>query len=85
MLLVMSYNAQIIFSIILCVQGRCLPSLPSNQRNSQFAACAFVAAATSADISPLRSGAFLGHFIFQRSIDLGAGASEDEPKGLQCH
>ncbi|BGP26897.1 copper transporter [Rhodotorula toruloides] len=47
MLLVMSYNAQIIFSIIL--------------------------------------GAFLGHFLFQRSIDLGAGAGEDEPKGLQCH
>ncbi|BGP72981.1 copper transpport protein [Rhodotorula toruloides] len=46
MLLVMSYNAQIIFSIIL--------------------------------------GAFLGHFIFQRSIDLGA-SGEDEPKGLQCH
>ncbi|EGU11057.1 Proteophosphoglycan ppg4 [Rhodotorula toruloides ATCC 204091] len=41
MLLVMSYNAQIIFSIIL--------------------------------------GAFLGHFIFQRSIDLGA-SGEDEPK-----
>ncbi|BGP42620.1 copper transpport protein [Rhodotorula kratochvilovae] len=47
MLLVMSYNAQIIGAIIL--------------------------------------GAFLGHFVFQRHIDLGAVASEDESKGLQCH
>ncbi|BGP19203.1 hypothetical protein JCM10213_002102 [Rhodosporidiobolus nylandii] len=48
MLLVMSYNAQIIGAIIL--------------------------------------GAFLGHFIFQRHIDLGASFDDGElGKGLQCH
>ncbi|GAA5995979.1 copper transporter family protein [Rhodotorula paludigena] len=47
MLLVMSYNAQIIGAIVL--------------------------------------GAFLGHFIFQRNIDLGVGVGDDDGKGLQCH
>ncbi|GAA5837260.1 hypothetical protein JCM11251_004948 [Rhodosporidiobolus azoricus] len=46
MLLVMTYNAQIIGAIVL--------------------------------------GAFLGHFIFQRNIDLGA-VDDGETKGLQCH
>ncbi|GAA5892299.1 hypothetical protein JCM6882_003633 [Rhodosporidiobolus microsporus] len=46
MLLVMTYNAQVIGAIIL--------------------------------------GAFLGHFIFQRNIDLGA-VDDAETKGLQCH
>ncbi|GAA5938039.1 hypothetical protein JCM3775_005319 [Rhodotorula graminis] len=47
MLLVMSYNLQIVGAIIL--------------------------------------GAFLGHFVFHRGIDLGAGAGDEDQKGLQCH
>ncbi|GAA5916250.1 hypothetical protein JCM8208_001715 [Rhodotorula glutinis] len=47
MLIVMSYNLQIVGAIIL--------------------------------------GAFLGHFVFHRGIDLGAGAGDDEQKGMACH
>lgn len=47
MLLVMSYNAQIISAIVF--------------------------------------GAFLGHFIFQRNLDIGVGVDDTDGKGLQCH
>ncbi|GAA5847031.1 hypothetical protein JCM9279_002659 [Rhodotorula babjevae] len=47
MLLVMTYNLQIVGAIIL--------------------------------------GAFLGHFVFHRGIDLGAGAGDEDQKGIQCH
>ncbi|GAA5988871.1 hypothetical protein JCM10908_006206 [Rhodotorula pacifica] len=36
-------------------------------------------------ISAVLFGIFLGHFIFQRNIDLSAGDSMEEGKGLQCH
>ncbi|GAA5950085.1 hypothetical protein JCM3765_004190 [Sporobolomyces pararoseus] len=47
MLLVMSYNLQIIASILI--------------------------------------GAFVGHFTFQRSFDLGGGGDDMEGKGINCH
>ncbi|GAA5864395.1 hypothetical protein JCM3774_002777 [Rhodotorula dairenensis] len=36
-------------------------------------------------ISAVLLGIFLGHFIFQRHVDLSAGEGFDEGKGLQCH
>ncbi|POY76268.1 hypothetical protein BMF94_0463 [Rhodotorula taiwanensis] len=36
-------------------------------------------------IAAVLFGIFLGHFIFQRHIDLSAGEGADEGKGLQCH
>lgn len=86
MLLVMSYNLQIVGAIILCVSLPLLVLLPlAPRRPSPPPEPTPDLSLTLLPSLSSCSGAFLGHFVFHRGIDLGAGAGEEDSKGLQCH
>lgn len=88
MLIIMTYNAQCIGAVLLYVGLRFAYTVRPADIPLFFTSLSLQRLVSSLRTQlhlHVHSGAFIGHFVFQRSFDLSAGAGDDDSKGLSCH